>query len=92
MMMVVVVVALMMRLATGLDGRDYLFSSLSVCADRLWGPPSLLTSAYRGFFLLGLRGRSLELPIHLYLLPTPSKSFPPCTIHIIVTWCLSAVE
>jgi hypothetical protein len=31
------------------EARDFLHSTMT--ADRLWGPPSLLSSGYQGFFL-----------------------------------------
>jgi hypothetical protein len=35
------------------------------CPDRLWGPPSLLYSGYRGLFRRALSGRGVKLTTHL---------------------------
>jgi hypothetical protein len=57
----------------GLDGPGSIrgsarfFSSQRRC--RLWGPPSLLTNVYQGFFSREQSGRSVKLTVHLHLLP-----------------------
>jgi hypothetical protein len=47
-------------------GRGWEFTSSPRRPDRLWGPPSLLSSGHQTFFLLGYSGRGVNLAIHLH--------------------------
>jgi hypothetical protein len=50
-----------------LDGAE--ISSSPQCPHRLWGPLSLLSSGYRGFFHWVQSDRKLNLITHLQLIP-----------------------
>jgi hypothetical protein len=52
-----------------IPSRNKIHSFTSQRPDRLWGPSSLLTNGYRGFFPMGKKGRGVNLTTHLHLLP-----------------------
>jgi hypothetical protein len=47
---------------------------LSLCPDRLWGPPSLLYSGYRGSFPGLKRSPGMTLTTHPHLMPRSKMS------------------
>jgi hypothetical protein len=62
-----------------IPGRAKVFLFWPLCPDRLWGPPSLLSSGY-------WRGRGVMLTTHPYLVQMPRKrrsctSSPPKRLH-----------
>ena len=52
-----------------IPGRGKIFSASKACLDWLWGPPSLLFSGYRSFFLQKLNGQSVNLLSCTLLVP-----------------------
>jgi hypothetical protein len=51
------------------SGRIWEFFSSPLHPDKLWGPPSLLSNGYHGFFPCGKSGLGMKLTTHLHLVP-----------------------
>jgi hypothetical protein len=58
------------------------------CPDRLWGPPSLLSNGYQGFFPGGKAAWVVKLTDHLRLVPRPRMrgAIPPLPHYVFIAW------
>jgi hypothetical protein len=66
------------------------FFSSSLCLDRLWGPPILLPSRYRGLLLLGVKRSGREAD---HLSPSSAEvkdvwSYTSTPQYVFMAWCL----
>jgi hypothetical protein len=71
-------------------GRCWEFSSSPPCPYQLWGPLSLLSNAYRGFFSRWQTCRGVKLTYDLHLAPRLRMCgviFPPPPF-VFIAWCL----
>jgi len=85
------------RLGYGLEERDSvpgrcsigIFFSSPWRPDRLWGPPTLLTS-YRGFLSRRYSDRIVKLITHLHLMLRSRMrgAVPPLPHYVFMMWCL----
>jgi hypothetical protein len=73
-----------------ISGGDCEFFSSTPCADRLWGPPCLLSNGYWGLFPRGYSGRGMKLTTHLHLVPGSKNAWSYTSIpqYIFMAWCL----
>jgi hypothetical protein len=75
----------------GFDSRKGLeFFSSPPLSDRLWGPPSFLSSGYQRLFRRGYSGRGVKLTTHLHLVPRlrMRRAIHPHPQYVFIVWCL----
>jgi hypothetical protein len=79
-----------LRFSCSIPGRGWEFFSSPPCPEQLWGPPSLLSNGYQGFFPLGQSSQGVKLTTHLHLVPRSQMSgaIPLLPQYIFMAWCL----